>query len=152
MKEDLRLRSCLIAEMLGVGKTAVADFLKRWNEHLEEFSDDEGRDLDNGQIHDALYMRRGRKKAIEVAKFREPDNEVVCRKLGDKGQTLKRIWSLYDAGGAIDGRRPYSYRPFCQKVFDWKAEQGIHQPHNKDARREYRAGFHWKGTPFGAVW
>lgn len=48
----------------------------------------------------------------------------VIKALKGKGQTLKRQWCLYDSEGIINGKKPYSYRQFCQKIDEYRDNNG----------------------------
>ena len=106
------------------GKTKIADFLNRF-----EACDKEllcyplSPDITNEAIYDILYKRKGRKE--QVLLYREPDYEKVVKEVGKKGQTLKRQWRLYNKEGVIDGKRPYGYRQYCQKMADWASKQEV---------------------------
>lgn len=110
-----------ISDATGYGKTMIGDFLRRFDGNgilSYPLSDDDT----NERIHGLLYSRRG-SGSSGTEFFREPDYERIIRALKYKGQTLKRQWRLYDAEGVVDGKRPYSYRQFCQKVSDWSGAQ-----------------------------
>jgi len=111
-----------IAASLHCGKTKIADFLRRF-----EACDKEllcyplSSDITNEAICEILYQGKGRKE--QVLLYREPEYEKIAKEIGKKGQTLKRQWRQYDKEGVIEGKRPYSYRQFCQKIADWASGQ-----------------------------
>ena len=118
LKYDQRKSTREIAAVLKCGKTTVADFFSRFescDRHLLSYPLAE--DVTNERIWALLYKRNGDEG--QSSRFREPDYEKVVSSLRRKGQTLKRQWRLYDQIGVVDGKRPYSYRQFCQKVADW---------------------------------
>ncbi len=113
-----------IAKSLHCGKTQIADFLNRF-----EACDKEllcyplSPDVTNEAIYDILYKGKGRKE--QVLLYREPDYEKVLTEVGKKGQTIKRQWRIYNKEGVIEGKRPYGYRQFCQKLANWASKQEV---------------------------
>ncbi len=113
-----------IAKSLHCGKTQIADFLNRF-----EACDKEllcyplSPDITNEAIYDILYRGKGRKE--QVLLYREPDYEKVLTEVGKKGQTIKRQWRIYNKEGVIEGKRPYGYRQFCQKLANWVSKQEV---------------------------
>ena len=122
LKYDQRKSTREIAAVLKCGKTTVADFFSRFescDRHVLSYPLAE--DVTNERIWALLYKRNGDED--QSSRFREPDYEKVVSSLKRKGQTLKRQWRLYDQIGVVDGKKPYSYRQFCQKVADWVESQ-----------------------------
>lgn len=122
LKYDQRKSTREIAAVLKCGKTTVADFFSRFescDRHVLSYPLAE--DVTNERIWALLYKRNGDED--QPSRFREPDYEKVVSSLKRKGQTLKRQWRLYDQIGVVDGKKPYSYRQFCQKVADWVESQ-----------------------------
>ena len=74
-------------------------------------------DVTNERIWSLLY--KPTEDSGQHSQFREPDYGKVISSLKNKGQTLKRQWRLYDQVGIVNGKKPYSYRQFCQKIADW---------------------------------
>lgn len=115
-ESELSLRE--IAANLQCSKSTIADFLSRFERSDKSLlSFPLAPEITNEKIEELLYKPKGIKARMEL--FREPDYETTLSALKRKGQTLKTQWRLYDSLGIVDGKRPYSYRQFCQKIADW---------------------------------
>ena len=109
-----------VAEATGCSKTMIGDFLHRFDgyDSLQYPLKDSAT---NERIYSLLYRQSGA-EAISSG-FREPEYERIMQALKYKGQTLKRQWRLYESAGIVNGKKPYSYRQFCQKISDWSSGQ-----------------------------
>lgn len=105
-----------IAETTGVGKTTVNEFLKRFRE-CRELSYPLPEEVTNEFIENLLYQKAGNPVRSDL--YRDFDPEEVHRALARKGETLKHLWKKYNAAGAVNGRRPLSYRQFCRRYASW---------------------------------
>lgn len=107
-----------IAAILKCGKTTIAEFLSRFEAcDRNVLSYPLAEDVTNERIWTLLYKTNT--EDGQHSQFREPEYEKVVSSLKKKGQTLKRQWRLYNQVGVVNGKKPYSYRQFCQKVADW---------------------------------
>lgn len=77
--------------------------------------------MTNERIRELLYRRQG--DSQKSTHYREPDYAGVVSSLKNKGETLKRQWKRYFSHGVVDGKEPYGYRQFCQKLADWVGSQ-----------------------------
>lgn len=120
---DLKWSSRQIGSAIGKGKSAVADFLDRFENCDRNLLPYPLRDEDtNEKIHEILYKKKGLKESTE---FSAIDYEKVVKALKGKGETLLRQWRKYDSIATALKQKPYGYRQFCQKVNDWRDEQGV---------------------------
>ena len=117
-----RLSGRDIAANCGCGKTTVNEFIRRFNDCGElRYPLPEG--VTNEYIEKLLYKKPGVQS--DQSLFRDFDPEAVCKALSRKGETLKHQWQKYNAVGIIDGRKPMSYRLFCQRYAEWTEERKI---------------------------
>lgn len=107
-----------IARSCNYSKSAVNEFLKRFRE-CGQLKLPLGPEVTNEAIDELLYSKRGVQAADAEDLYRQVEYESVQKALAKKGETLKRLWRKYNAIGIVDGRRPYSYRQFCQKFSRW---------------------------------
>ncbi len=127
-KKILKLRfeksfSCrAIAKCTGDGKTAVSEFLKRFNDCLE-LNWPISEEITNEYIEELLYKKKG--NCFNDDLYRSFNEEAVHRKLAKKGETLFHLWKLYNADGEIDGKRPLSYRQYCRRYANWVNNQNV---------------------------
>ena len=105
-----------IAEVTGVGKTTINEFLKRFKE-CEELMYPLSEEVTNEFIAGCLYKKAGNNINSEL--YRDFNPEEVHRALAKKGETLKHLWKKYNAAGTVDGRKPLSYRQFCRRYANW---------------------------------
>lgn len=113
-----------IAQSEKCSKTKVADFLRRFEACDKELlSYPLSPDITNEAIYKILYQSKGRKE--QVLLYREVDCEKVLQELKKKGHTIKREWRLYNQEGVVNGKKPYGYRQFCQKLADWVSTQEV---------------------------
>ena len=106
---------------VGKSKTTINDFIRRFEEcdrHLLSYPLDKS--ITNEKIEELLYKPKG---VLQNEEMRPIDYESVIKALKGKGQTLKRQWRIYDSKGVVNGKKPYSYRQFCQKIQDWVGSQ-----------------------------
>ena len=107
-----------IAAILKCEKTTIAEFLSRFEAcDRNVLSYPLAEEVTNKRIWTLLYKTNT--EDSQHSQFREPEYEKVVSSLKKKGQTLKRQWRLYNQVGVVNGKKPYSYRQFCQKVADW---------------------------------
>ena len=107
-----------IAKSCSCSKSAVNEFLKRFREN-GQLKLPLGPEVTNEVLDGLLYSKRGVQSADAEDLYRQVEYESVQKALAKKGETLKRLWRKYNAIGIVDGRRPYSYRQFCQKFSRW---------------------------------
>ncbi|WP_345907101.1 IS21 family transposase [Sphaerochaeta sp. UBA5849] len=107
-----------IARSCNYSKSAVNEFLKRFRE-CGQLKLPLGPEVTNEAINELLYSKRGVQATDAEDLYRQVEYESVQKALAKKGETLKRLWRKYNAIGIVDGRRPYSYRQFCQKFSRW---------------------------------
>ena len=111
-----------IAKAVGCGKSAVNEFLDRFERcDRNLLSYPLPQDVTNERIRELLYRKRGDR--LKSMHYREPDYAGVLSTLKNKGETLKRQWKKYFSIGTVDGKEPYGYRQFCQKLADWVGNQ-----------------------------
>ena len=104
------------------GKSAVAEFLKRFKE-CKELSWPLSEEVTNEYIENLLYKKKGNTANDEY--YRGFDEEEVHRKLAKKGETLLHLWKLYNAVGEVDGKRPLSYRQYCRRYANWLGSKNV---------------------------
>ena len=127
-KRILKLRyekgfSCRgIASSTGYGKSAIGDFIKRFDE-CEALSWPLPEEVTNEYIESLLYKRQG--NVNNDAFYRDFSEEEVHRKLAKKGETLLHLWKLYNAEGEVDGKRPLSYRQYCRRYANWMGNKNV---------------------------
>lgn len=116
----LHLPGAEIARMLGVSKSGVNDFLKRF-EDCKELSLPLPPEITNAGISMKVYGRisgGGRDLSYEY-----PDYAEVARLLKDrKNMTLQVCWTRYFHRCQSEGRRPYQYLQFCELFAKWTEE------------------------------
>lgn len=116
----LHLPGAEIARILGVSKSGVNDFLKRF-EDCKELSLPLPPEITNAGISMKVYGRisgGGRDLSYEY-----PDYAEVARLLKDrKNMTLQVCWTRYFHRCQSEGRRPYQYRQFCELFAKWTEE------------------------------
>ena len=109
-----------IARILGVSKSGVNDFLKRF-ENCKELSFPLPPEITNAGISMKVYGRisgGGRDLSYEY-----PDYAEVTRLLKSrKNMTLQVCWTRYFHRYQSEGRRPYQYRQFCELFAKWTEE------------------------------
>lgn len=106
-----------IADSCGdCSKTTVNEFLKRFRE-CQELSYPLPADVTNEHIDSLLYRKPG--IPSDQLLYRDFDKETVYKALSHKGETLKHLWQKYNAIGAVNGKRPMSYRQYCRRYSEW---------------------------------
>ena len=124
---DLKWSARQIGPAVNKGKSAIAEFIDRFEECDRNLLPYPLRDEDtNEKIHEILYRKKGLKESSD---FRSIDYEKVVRATKCKGETLQRQWRKYESISTALNEKPYGYRQFCQKVSDWKDEQGAAVSH-----------------------
>ena len=131
IKEVLRLHHACglskrkIAPLVGIGPTAVGDYLRRAR------GSGLGWPLPDGLDDEALERRLFPPPPSPIAETRPlPDWSIIARELRRKGVTLRLVWEEYRAEHP-DG---FGYSWFCDMYRDW---QGRLSP---TMRQEHRAG------------
>lgn len=104
-----------IAEVTGVSKSAINEFLKRFRESKELYYP-LPEDVTNETIAAMLYKKAGNPSADL---YRDFNIEDVHRALTRKGETLKHLWKKYNVTGTVAGKKPLSYRQFCRRYANW---------------------------------
>ena len=104
-----------IAEVTGVSKSAINEFLKRFRESKELYYP-LPEDVTNETIAALLYKKAGNPSADL---YRDFNIEDVHRALTRKGETLKHLWKKYNVTGTVAGKKPLSYRQFCRRYANW---------------------------------
>ena len=104
-----------IAEVTGVSKSAINEFLKRFRESKELYYP-LPEDVTNETIAALLYKKAGNPSADL---YRDFNIEDVHRELTRKGETLKHLWKKYNVTGTVAGKKPLSYRQFCRRYANW---------------------------------
>ena len=110
------LSSRAISESTKDGKTTINEFLKRFREN-DVLSWPLSEDVTNEMIERLLYQKPGNNANDDY--YRSFNEEEVHRKLAKKGETLFHLWTLYNAEGEVDGKRPLSYRQYCRRYANW---------------------------------
>lgn len=104
-----------IAEVTGVSKSAINEFLKRFRESKELYYP-LPEDVTNETIAALLYKKAGNPSADL---YRDFNIEDVHRALTRKGETIKHLWKKYNVTGTVAGKKPLSYRQFCRRYANW---------------------------------
>lgn len=69
------------------------------------------------RVENLLYQKAGNPVRSDL--YRDFDPEEVHRALAKEGETLKHLWKKYNVAGAVNGRRPLSYRQFYRRYANW---------------------------------
>ena len=116
----LHLPGAEIARILGVSKSGVNDFLKRF-ENCKDLSFPLPPEITNAGISMKVYGRvsgEGRDLSYEY-----PNYEEVAKLLKNrKNMTLQVCWTRYFHRCQSEGRKPYQYRQFCELFAKWTEE------------------------------
>jgi transposase len=137
VKEVLRLRFELglahreIALAVGLGKTAVSDYVARAERAGLSWRD--AKDLPEREIEERLFRQLDRH---EPAKRSPIELEWVHREMRRPGVTLYLLWEEYAAAARArnDGLRPYQYSQFCDAYSRYR------RAHSPTMRQVHRAG------------
>ena len=116
------LSSRAISESTKDGKTTINEFLKRFREN-DVLSWPLSEDVTNEMIERLLYQKPGNNANDDY--YRSFNEEEVHRKLAKKGETLFHLWTLYNAEGEVDGKRPLSYRQYCRRYANWMDNKDV---------------------------
>ena len=105
-----------VAANCGCSKSTANEFLHRFK-NCPELSYPLKEDVTNEYIEKLLYKKPGPTEMSEL--YRSFNEEVVYKVLSHKGETLKHLWQSYNAVGIVDGKKPMSYRKYCEVYHDW---------------------------------
>lgn len=119
---EKKMGSREVAASVRCSKSAVNEFLSRFERcDRNLLSYPLGEDVTNERIREVLYKQQG--NISKSAHYREPDYAAVVSAMKNKGETLKRQWRKYFSAGVVEGKEPYGYRQFCQRMADWVCDQ-----------------------------
>jgi len=129
IKEVLRLNAAglsnrRIAQVCGIGRTTVADYLRRLS--VTGLSWPLADDLDESEIESRLFPEPPASSESRPL----PDWPFIHQELKKKGVTLALVWEEYKSSHP-DG---YQYSRFCEIYRDWRGRQKVWM------RQEHKAG------------
>lgn len=113
-----------VAKALDVSRTTIDNFITKFEEYDKTIlSYPLPPIVTNETIEDCLYKKQ--KTGPKLDEYRALDYEKIANSLKQKGETLKHQWRKYNSEGIVEGKKPYSYRQYCQLFNDWVSNEYV---------------------------